>query len=295
MILISLVGDQPIPNLLVARALQPNGVIWACSQRTQPIAQRISALLPGGVQALPCLCLPPYEIEAARQELEAALRMYAADDEVIFNLTGGTKPMAWAALALAAERNLPFVYLQTEGAHTVLYRYRLHEGRFHLEGRRNLPALINIEDYLRAHGLTAWHVKGGARDEFEALLEPLLRAMCDQVMTNLDFDAFEIDFVIRRGNKVGVIECKRGRQRDRNERRAGMDQLVIASEEKYLGTYTARFLVTDRPLSPNLEQMANMRNIQVVVLTSARRAEFRDLSRGDRQKLQQVIQKTLGS
>lgn len=295
MILLSFVGDQPIPNLLVARALCPQSILWVCSQRTQSIAERLSPLLPPTSQPLPPLVMPPYDVEEARKALEAFLQTYTDGDQIVLNLTGGTKPMTWAALSVAAERSLPFVYLQTEGEHTVLYRYRLDAGRFALQERRHLEALINIHDYLRAHGLADWHVKGGPRDPFEELLEPVLREVCDEVLVNLDFNAFEADFVVRCGNKVGIIECKRGSSRDRRERRAGMDQLVIASEERYLGTYTARFLFTDRPLSENHAQLAGARNIVQVLLFSAARNRFDALSSGDKNEIRSVIRKTLGS
>jgi hypothetical protein len=295
MILISLVGEQPIPNLLAARALRPATVVWACSQRTEPIAERLCTLLPSGVCAHDPLLLPAYNAEQARQTLEAYVDRHCAGAEVLLNLTGGTKPMAWAALLLAAARDLPFVYLQTEGQQMLLSRYRVRDGRFHPEARDPVPALITVEDYLHAHGLQAWHVKSGERDPFEAMLEPCLRRTCDEVLANLDFDAFEADFVVRRGNRVGVIECKRGVQRDRNARRAGMDQLVIASEEKYLGTYTARLLVTDRAVSANLDALAQARQIHVLPLASAQRPGFQGLSPADERKLRAALREALGS
>jgi hypothetical protein len=127
------------------------------------------------------------------------------------------------------------------------------------------------------------------------MLEPCLRRTCDEVLANLDFDAFEADFVVRRGNRVGVIECKRGVQRDRNARRAGMDQLVIASEEKYLGTYTARLLVTDRAVSANLDALAQARQIHVLPLASAQRPGFQGLSPADERKLRAALREALGS
>lgn len=295
MILISLVGEQPIPNLLVARALKPETAVWAYTQRTQEVAERIGRLLPDSMRpAEPLPSLPPYNAEQARQMLDAYLAEHAASRPTVLNLTGGTKPMALAALAVAAARNLPFVYLQTEGADTVLYHYRLRDGRFLEEPRSVLPPLVSVADYLRAHGLEAWFEKTGDRDPLEELIDPILRRECDEVEANLDFNAFEVDFVIRRGNKVGVVECKRGLRRDQNAKRAGMDQLVIASEEKYLGTYTARILVTDRPLSPNLRALADARRIRVVLLPSAQNLA-RGLLSADERKLAMAIRDALGT
>jgi hypothetical protein len=294
-ILISLVGEQPIPNLLAARALKPATVLWACSQRTEPIADRLTALLAPGVCLPDPLLLPAYNAEQARQILESYLDRHFSGADVVLNLTGGTKPMAWAALLLAAARDLPFVYLQTEGQQMLLSRNRVHDGRFHQEARSPLPALISAEDYLHAHDLPEWHLKTGERDPFETMLEPYLHSCCDEVLANLDFDAFEVDFVVRRGNRVGVVECKRGAWRDRNARRAGMDQLVIASEEKFLGTYTARLLVTDRAVSANLDALAQARQIHVLPMASAQRPGFQGLSPADERKLRAALRQALGN
>lgn len=44
---------------------------------------------------------------------------------MIFNLTGGTKPMSLAAFLVAFQRKAPFVYFQTEGGHSLLFHYKL--------------------------------------------------------------------------------------------------------------------------------------------------------------------------
>ncbi len=44
-------------------------------------------------------------------------------DEITFNLTGGTKTMAFAAYELAKSMRSPFTYLQSEGNTSQLFRY----------------------------------------------------------------------------------------------------------------------------------------------------------------------------
>jgi hypothetical protein len=290
-LLLSLVGEQPIPNVLVPRALRPDICVWAHTTRTAPIAERLRRLLDPLPSAL--LELDPYDLAASEQRLTEWLHSQPDPSAVVFNLTGGTKPMAWAAERIAAQHGLPFVYLQTEGRVVKLMRYQPQGNALALQAR-NLPPLITVKDYVRAHGLWEWRVKSGQRSPFESLVERVLRPACDEAQPNLDFDAFEVDFVIRRGNHVGVVECKSGRRKMVNQKRAGIDQLVIASDAKYLGAYTERFLITDGPLSPNLMALADARQVHVVVLASAASSHYRRLSRSDERALADTVQAHLG-
>lgn len=291
MILLSLVGEQPIPNLLVARALEPRVCVWAHTDRTKPIAERLRQLL----DPLPTTLLPvaPYDVDAIERQLTAWL-LTQDRAHVVFNLTGGTKPMAWAAERVAARYTRPFVYLQTEGRATKLFRYQPHGETLALVESREVPALITITDYLHAHGLWHWRVKHESRrSPFERLVEPVVRRACDEVHCNLDFNAFEMDFVIRRGNHVGVVECKSGKRKSESKR-AGIDQLVIASDNKYLGTYTERFLITDSVLPSNLNDLAEARKIHVIPLVSAPTHNYQRLLASEERRLIQTIQSVLG-
>ncbi len=292
MILLSLVGEQPMPNLLVARALKPSVCVWAHTDRTKPIAERLRQLLDPTPTAL--LSVASYDVAAIEQQLENWLATQTHSN-VVLNLTGGTKPMAWAAERVAARHAIPFVYLQTEGRAAKLMRYQSTGDALKLIESRDLPALIHSEDYLRAHNLWDWRIKvEPRRDPFEALVEPILRAACDQVLANVDFNAFEVDFVLRRGNHIGVVECKSGRQKMTYKKRAGIDQLVIASDNKYLGTYTERFLIVDSLLTPNLLALADARKIRVVALLSAPARQYKSLLPSEERQLIQVIKSSLG-
>jgi hypothetical protein len=291
-ILLSLVGEQPIPNVLVPRALKPQVCVWAHTDRTAPIADRLRKLLDPLPSAL--LNVPPYDLAAIEAALELWMADHRSNTSIVCNLTGGTKPMAWAAERVAARHSLPIVYLQTEGRTVKLLHYQPDGEALRLTETRNLPRLINIKDYLRAHGLWEWLVKSGERSPFETLVEKVLKRACDEVQANFDFNAFEVDFLLRRGNHVGVAECKSGRWKQTNSKRAGIDQLVIASDNKYLGTYTERFLLSDGPISDNLMRLAEARQVHVVILASAVRTEYRRLSAADETHLIEMVQTQLG-
>ncbi len=91
--LISLIGEQPIPVLLVDRALKPARHILAHSERTRRVAENLRALLPHA-ELLPLADV--YHLEGIRAAFEQVYQ-----PGMTFNLTGGTKPMAWAGYEVA--------------------------------------------------------------------------------------------------------------------------------------------------------------------------------------------------
>jgi hypothetical protein len=89
------------------------------------------------------------------QSLVKALDEELADQqksELIFNLTGGTKAMVLAANQVALKRGAQVVYLESERTQNVLYEYRYDDQQtLQLQGKTELPTLINIEQFLDAH------------------------------------------------------------------------------------------------------------------------------------------------
>lgn len=53
-----------------------------------------------------------YDIVGCKNELS---NLFSREDEYVFNITGGTKPMSIATFGLAQEQGSPVVYLQSEG------------------------------------------------------------------------------------------------------------------------------------------------------------------------------------
>ena len=123
MIMLSLIGEQPIPNLLPLRHQPPEVAVLVYSDFTEKAARRLGKLLPQGCQVEYCP-VSAYDIAAAKQELLGLVAAKGwAPASLLFNLTGGTKPMSLAAYLAAAELRAPFLYLQSEGKQTRLYRY----------------------------------------------------------------------------------------------------------------------------------------------------------------------------
>lgn len=297
MIIISLIGEQPIPNLLPLRYQPPEKVVLVYTARTEAAAQRLERLLPSGCEAIPCPT-SPYDIRTARRALADLLdgRGWTASD-LLFNLTGGTKAMALAAYQVAAQTRSPFLYLQSEGKQTRLYRYEFPDGEIpQLVEKPLLPALLTIDIYLRAYvddyAATGFHPDGkGGR--FEQALYRVLEDAVDEIMVGVKLlGALDVDFIVRCDNQVGIVEAKTGRRHLKH----GIDQLNTAGGQRYLGTYTQKLLVSDhlwkKKTHSNLCELAEARHITIIQLPSfGIRAE---LSQEERQYLARTVCRMLG-
>lgn len=285
--LISLIGEQPVPALLVARALKAcqNWLIY--TDTTHRVAQNLAALLPGAILHP----VEPYDLSKAVQDMESLVAQRPEIGSPVVNLTGGTKPMALAAYEIAREHGLPVAYLQSEGQATVLYWYNFSSGQLELAERRLLPGLIDLDDYLLAHGLQPIKEAGPANAQ-EAGMLPWLKEQVDECRSNLIFGSFEIDFLLRRGNRVAVLETKNMHI----TKRKGIDQLNTIAGRDYLGTYTGKILVTARPLPRQHVHLAKARRIIHVQIndTTDKITGCFTLDEASQQALQNALDKTLG-
>ena len=181
-VMICLVGEQPLPNLLPIRYDRPKHVLLAYTKDTRQVSGRLEKVLAEEkMQVHPCK-VPPFHIPAIRRTLGKAIADEKwASSQLVFNLTGGTKAMAFAAYSLAEAWRTHFIYLDSDEAPSGVYRY-------HFSGEENkaaslcmdetddLPALINLDDYLRVH-LDWYECKsfpGDTGGEFEGLVYQVL-------------------------------------------------------------------------------------------------------------------------
>ncbi|WP_299025180.1 DUF1887 family CARF protein [uncultured Thermanaerothrix sp.] len=298
MILLCLAGEQPIPNLLPARHLQPAQTLIAHTEldASKKSARRLANLM--GHSRLFSIgegYQIPRILEALRCELGEP------QDEVVVNITGGTKPMALAAFELARQRRYSLVYYQTEGPRgrdqkSMLYRYRFDEqGDLHLE--RNypceLPALITLDDYLRAH-LDGYHYKpqptaGKALEDAVAqALKPHVDEIKQSVVPDGVKDQVEIDLLARCGNQVGIFEIKTGGE---GSGKKAVDQLTTIAAREYLGTYAARFMVTQSSMEDRYKALASALRVTVIELKEYRPGK--PLSQNDTRHLLDIVSSIL--
>jgi hypothetical protein len=187
--------------------------------------------------------------------------------ETTLNLTGGTKAMAFAVYELAVRLGLGIVYLQSEGPKNLLYHYTTAGGAPHLAGEpADLVDLISLDDYIRAH---VKHYKEqeyakGDGGKFEQAVYEVIRDHVDEVKTNVRFDSTqEIDFLLRRGNTVAVVEAKMG-----GPKIDGLNQLAAVCSRENLGTYTRRALIAGSSWrnASGLVDLAAARSIKLIEL-----------------------------
>lgn len=280
--LISLIGEQPIPNLLPIRHLQPAENLLVYTSKTEAVAQRLRRIISGRPDLTADLRAEPYDFDGLRQKLTARL---VGKADVLFNLTGGTKMMALAAFSLAAQGGFPFVYMENRGS--TLLRYHFESGAPILDESLPLPKLISISDYLYAHldGFQATGFHKDARGKLDS--GGLFEKAVFQVLENgLDkgavlagirpngpgLEQIDIDLTFQIGNQVGIAEVKLGGGEGPKK---GLDQLKMAGEADFLGTYTAQFLITGSDgLNSSLKTLALKRNIKVIALNYDERKGF---------------------
>lgn len=274
MLLISLIGEQPIPNLLVARLEPWQRILLVYTARTENVARHLRSLLSGRPDLGADLRTEPYDFNRILADLRRAT---PPDQPATINLTGGTKVMMLAAYELARQRQYPCLYLQSEQSGGTLHRYTFQDGQLQLLPPQPIPPnQLTIDDYLRAH-LPGYQQEGPHRDEngrlseggrFEQAVCEALKIGCDEVMAGVRpagvAQQIEIDLLIRCGNAVGIAEIKLG---GKDSGKRGLDQLKMAGEPTYLGTYTRQFLITAQSkLPPRISTLARERGVQVIYL-----------------------------
>jgi hypothetical protein len=282
-----LVGEQPAPNLLPARHLNPDAAVLVHTDRTAQVARNPEKLLEPSVSCSLCQ-VDPYDVAAFQRSLQQVPAAHPQVTEWLFNLTGGTKPMALAALLVAQQQDYPFVYFQTEGNQSRLVHYRFDQAGVALVQVEEVPATISIDDHLRMY--LGSYAEGEPRDPFEEEVVVALRSdpAIDEVLTSLKpqgLGALEVDFAVRCGNQVGIGEVKSQGQKK------GIDQLAGVTRPQYLGTYVARFLVSGGEVHPNNRELARAYGIDVIELPSY--GMDRTLSPQDQQTLRETIVRRL--
>jgi len=285
--MILLVGEQPAPNLLPTRRLKPDVALLVYTGRTQQVAKNLEKLLR---PICPCwLCpVPPYDILGFQAQVKECISDKLAKYDLIFNLTGGTKPMALSAFELARANGAPFIYFQTEGNHSRLYHYTFEGGNICQKKVEELTDSITLADYLKMY-LGAYDT-GNPRDEFERQVEEELRAHPRlELLWGVrpqGLAALEIDFVTRLGNQIGVGEVKT------KGAKSGIDQINSVAEQRYLGTYVKKFLISGKRVDRNNKNLAKAYRIEVIELLSY--SEIGVLNVEDRQKLAKTVFTQLG-
>ena len=284
-VMVSLVGEQPAPNLLPIRHCEPDLVILLETRVTERVGERLQALMEDKGYRTHRAMVDGYRIPVTEGQLEALLEEHVdREATLLLNLTGGTKPMALATYRVAAARRGEVMYLGSEAGRTVLYRYGWCGEELELARVEEIAAVITLDEYLRAY--QGRYTTNAPKEPFErAVVEALHNAdAVDEVMSGVRFvatPAVEIDFALRMGNRIGIGEVKR------TAAKKGIDQLVAVTEQRALGTYVARFLVSGHEVHPHNRQLAAAHGIRVIELVDEGRGS--DLDQPDASKLLEAV------
>lgn len=292
--IISLIGQQPIPNLLPIRQIQPEAALLVYSDFTKTATNRLADLIQDELDVWRLL-VDAYAVADIRDAiLEQLDEKQIQPEDIIFNITGGTKPMSLAAYLACIHLGSDFVYLQSEGKQSRLYWYATAGGETALKGDFVLPGLITADDYLRVY-VGSYELTGFANEQagglFERAIHQALESAVDEILVGAKLlGALDVDFVVRCNNQVGIIEAKMG-----GGLKKGLDQLTNAGGQQYLGTYTQKFLVSDQVWDhtrSNLKELADARRISVIEAPSF--SQTGQISEADTAKLRSTVCKALG-
>jgi hypothetical protein len=292
-ILILLIGEQIIPNLLPLKYLQPDAAVAVFSDFSKKGYERLEQVMGDKIKLHPCQ-VDAYNIDAIIPALTDALGGWGPPHELLFNITGGTKPMSIAAYLTAGQLNAPVIYFQSEGKRSRVLRYEFQDGRSVMVGDEFLPAVITLDEYLQAHVDLHPPRKRIPEDEgfqFERAVFEALLDVVDEIKIGVNIQsAVEVDLAVRCDNQVGIVEVKTGA----NKLKMSIDQLNTAAEQRYLGTYTQKFLVSNQDWSQfsDLKELAQAHRIIVIELPGY--AQTGALSNAEKEKLRTAVLKGLG-
>jgi len=140
-LMVHLAGEQIVPNYLAARQVEAGQHVLVVSERTQAVHDRLNNC---GLSLLdPVRVEDPYDVVQCADAIGYALSS-GKRGNIVFNVTGGTKPMFAAALTAAYEFDAPCFYVETEGHRLLWLRGR--------SGVQPLKPVMDVEMFIHFAG-----------------------------------------------------------------------------------------------------------------------------------------------
>src|SRR6266571_7268826 len=157
-LMIALVGEQPLPNFLLARHEHPVALLLVYTPKTEPVYKKLKATLQPEA-AIYELLTGPFDIITIIKDLKSKLaeRKFAAYQSFVFNLTGGTKAMSLAAYHVAQQCNASIIYLESEQKHNQVFRYEWKQQQLQEPTSEILSECIQLKDFFDVQlGIRKW-------------------------------------------------------------------------------------------------------------------------------------------
>jgi hypothetical protein len=292
--MIALIGEQPLPNFLLARHEPPDGLLLVyTTPKTEPVYKNLEAALKSLKSETKIYGLPtdPFNVITIIKDLEYKLKELTKPEltehqPLVFNLTGGTKAMSLAAYHVAQHyNNASIVYMESEGKHNQVFRYEWKRQQLEFKDSKILPECVQLKDFFNIQlGLMKWHMDGPSATDgglLERAVGDALRSHGYEVMMGVKImkDQIDIDVAVRSGNQFGIIEIKVG---DEGRGLKGIQQLSTA--KRHLGTFTQQFYVINVIPTPSQKEIVDAANINVISLLDYRKGTT-SLSENDTQEL----------
>lgn len=145
--MLSLIGGQPMPNVIAALQYRPDRVVCFATERTRSEFEGLRAVLAKHGILAEVRIVDPYDIGKIAATIERELSEESGGDWIA-NITGATKTMALALYRLAQARGIPSVYVVTELGK--IYEYPPRGG----QEDRDISVRLGVEDYIGAHNLS---------------------------------------------------------------------------------------------------------------------------------------------
>jgi|Deesub1362A_J573_1020465.scaffolds.fasta_scaffold15251_2 hypothetical protein len=271
--MISLVGEQPAPNLLPAYELKPKQILLVATKETTSVAERLMGILNEKGYQTDIVVGLPYNVEETEAQIQEWITGIRSEGstKLVGNFTGGTKLMVLALLKVMRTplfEKKQLCYFRTERSQGILYFY--DPKTFVLLEERKLQSTLSLEDYLKVYlgEYSFKRMSKGDDKDFEEAVASVLKPVVDELEMGLKKGgALEIDLIFRCGNQIGIAEVKTGGKARKKE---GIDQLNTAGGRDFLGTYVKKFLIVDTLWNEltNLRELAQARNIILIELPS---------------------------
>ena len=285
--MIALVGEQPLPNVIPVKYYSPSRLVLAHTknERSTLIAKRIKEFF-GDQPKVDLLELENgYNIDQIYSRLYQFIRQNELG-ELLFNLTGGTKPMSFAALELAQELKCQAFYYQSENNLSQLHLYDLSAGSLKYQEPISIDVNLEVEDVLKL--FVGKCCKKNFENAFEEQVFNILKNLGKEysALHNVYVGPnVEVDWILCYKNKLAVGDVKS------QVKKSGIDQVNGVTDQRTLGTYTKKFIISAREPDDNNRLLAEAYRIKVIVVPSANNNGT--LSDEDRQKIVEEIQKEM--
>jgi hypothetical protein len=283
-LLLSLTGEQPVPNLLpLWQFSELSSTQFAATDTTLPVAETLQTAIASDpqlsrIEVLPPLKIDAYDIGRTRLVLGRAIGEHLEKGRDIWlNLTAGTKMMSLAALQAAYGSGLTLIYVATEQKQIIFLRSDGTEFR-----REPILVSVSVEQYLSAHGLEVSDNLGfrpGGRfapeppksgDELERRVYDLAagcgwfddvrRNVYIRKLTSRGYVRNELDLAVVRNGRLAVCSCK-------NKTKlypSSLYELSSVMRREYAGIYCGKLLVTTAEASDLLRERARAWGVKLV-------------------------------